>query len=157
MAERPSGVAVLGQEHVDPFITRGILLDVLSTKLAQGDSSALGEDLDGNPILADSYRITVEDHQDAMAFGNIKEITPGEVVIIRTGWSHLFGTNSATRARYIGEGGISPSQVSNDRQAPIGGLACARNTLRAARTSSDDVLQTRGAHAGRWYAPVTPQ
>lgn len=102
MAGGPSGVAVLGQEHVDPFITRGILLDVLSTKLAEGDTSALGEDLEGKPILANSYRITVEDLQDAMAFGNIKEITPGDVVIIRTGWSHLFGTDPSTRARYIG-------------------------------------------------------
>ena len=101
VAAGPDGVAVLGQEHVNPFITRGILLDVLSVKLAMGDHSALG-DVDGRPILADSYRITVEDLQDAMKFGGIKEITPGDVVIIRTGWSHLFGTNPALRARYIG-------------------------------------------------------
>lgn len=101
------GVAVLGQEHVNPFITRGILLDVLSVKLAQGDHAALGEPVDGNPILANSYRITVEDLQDAMEFGKIKKITPGDVVIIRTGWSHLFGTDPARRARYIGaEAGI---------------------------------------------------
>ena len=80
---------MLGQEHVDPFITRGILLDVLSVKLAQGDQMALGEPVNGNPILADSYRITVEDLQDAMKFGGIRQITPGDVVIIRTGWSHL--------------------------------------------------------------------
>ena len=102
VANGPSGVAVLGQEHVNPFVTRGILLDVLSLKVAQGDTAALGEDIDGKPILADSYRITVEDLQDAMAFGNIKEITPGDVVIIRTGWSHLFGTDASLRARYIG-------------------------------------------------------
>ena len=107
MAGGADGVAVLGQEHVDPFITRGILLDVLSVKLAQGDHSAIGEPVDGNPILANSYRITVEDLQDAMEFGNIKKITPGDVVIIRTGWSHLFGTDPARRARYIGaEAGI---------------------------------------------------
>jgi hypothetical protein len=88
MAGGPSGVAVLGQEHVRPYITRGILLDVLSVKLAQGDTLALGEPVDGKPILADSYRITVEDLLDAMTFGNIKEITPGDVVIIRTGQAH---------------------------------------------------------------------
>jgi kynurenine formamidase len=96
-----SGAAVLGQEHVDPFITRGILLDVLSVKLAQGDLQALGEPVDGEPVLADSYRITVEDLQAAMEFGNIKKITAGDVVIIRTGWTHLFGTDPSRRARYI--------------------------------------------------------
>ena len=106
-AAGPSGVAVLGQEHVDPFITRGILLDVLSVKLEQGDHMALGEPVNGNPILADSYRITVEDLKDAMKFGGIRRITPGDVVIIRTGWSHLFGTDPALRDRYIGrEAGI---------------------------------------------------
>jgi kynurenine formamidase len=102
IAGGPDGVAVLGQEHVDPFITRGILLDVLSVKVAQGDTAALGAPIDGKPILADSYRITVEDLQDAMKFGNIKAITPGDVVIIRTGWSHLYGTDPVLRTRYIG-------------------------------------------------------
>jgi kynurenine formamidase len=106
-AAGPDGVAVLGQEHVDPFITRGILLDVLAVKIAQGDHMALGTPVNGNPILADSYRITVEDLQDAMKFGGIRRITPGDVVIIRTGWSHLFGTDPALRNRYIGlEAGI---------------------------------------------------
>jgi kynurenine formamidase len=100
-AAGPDGVAVLGQELVNPFITRGVLLDVLSVKLEQGDHLALGE-VNGKPMLADSYRITVEDLKDAMKFGGIKRITPGDVVIIRTGWSHLFGTDPALRARYIG-------------------------------------------------------
>ena len=102
VANGPTGVAVLGQEHVNPFITRGILLDVLAVKVAQHDASALGVPINGQPILADSYRITVEDLQDAMEFGKIKEITPGDVVIIRTGWSLLYGTDAAQRARYIG-------------------------------------------------------
>jgi kynurenine formamidase len=101
-AAGPDGVAVLGQELVNPFITRGVLLDVLSVKLEQGDHLALGEPVNGKPILTDSYRITVEDLKDAMKFGGIKRITPGDVVIIRTGWSHLFGTDPALRARYIG-------------------------------------------------------
>jgi len=57
---------------VNPFITRGILLDVLSVKLAQGKD--LGEPVNGKPILADSYRITVEDLRAAMKFGNIRKI-----------------------------------------------------------------------------------
>jgi kynurenine formamidase len=99
-SDRPPGAAVLGQEHVNPFITRGILLDVLSVKLAQG--TGLGEPVNGKPILADSYRITVEDLRAAMKLGNIRKITPGDVVIIRTGWTHLFGTDPTLRDRYIG-------------------------------------------------------
>lgn len=104
MADGPSGAAVLGQEHVNPFITRGILLDVLSVKVAQGkDLGApvlVGKEL--KPILADSYRITIDDLKAAMKWGGIKEIRPGDVVIIRTGWTHLFGTDTSLRTRYIG-------------------------------------------------------
>lgn len=96
-----NGVSVLGQENVDPFITRGILLDVLSVKIAQGDEDALGEPVDGKPILANSYRITVEDLQAAMAFGNTGPIRPGDVVVIRTGWTHLFSTDPTKKARYL--------------------------------------------------------
>jgi len=94
-----SGADVIGQEHVDPFITRGILLDVLAVKIANNETEALGE-FEGTTILADSYRITVEDLQEAMAFGNIDEIRPGDVVIIRTGWSYLYGTDPSLKNRY---------------------------------------------------------
>ena len=97
-----SGVHVLGQEHVDPFITRGILLDVLSVKVQQGDTESLGEPVDGKPILANTYRITLEDLRAAMDFGNIDEIKPGDVVVIRTGWSNLFdATDEEKKARYL--------------------------------------------------------
>lgn len=96
-----AGVNHLGQHLVPPFITRGILLDVLSVKVAQGDESALGEPVDGEPILGNSYRITVEDLQDAMDFGKIKGVEPGDVVVIRTGWSHLFSLDPVKKARYL--------------------------------------------------------
>lgn len=104
MAGGPSGAAVLGQEHVNPFITRGILLDVLSVKVKQDKDLGTPMYVRGEwkPILADSYRITIEDLKEAMRFGGIKEIRPGDVVIIRTGWTHLFGTDRALRTRYIG-------------------------------------------------------
>ena len=101
VAGDPSGADVLGQELVDPFITRGILLDVLAVKIANNETEALGE-IDGITILADSYRITVEDLLEAMAFGDIDEIRPGDVVIMRTGWSYLYGTDPGLRNRYIG-------------------------------------------------------
>src|SRR5690606_41070473 len=49
-----SGVLHLGSHLVPPFITRGILLDVLSVKVEQGASDALGDPVDGKPILANS-------------------------------------------------------------------------------------------------------
>lgn len=98
----PSGVNFLGQENVNPFITRGVLLDVLSVKIAQGASGALGDPVDGKPILANSYRITLEDLEAAMAYGNISAIEAGDVVMIRTGWTHLFdGNDPVKKARYL--------------------------------------------------------
>lgn len=101
-AGNASGVNFLGQENVDPFITRGILLDVLSLKVAQGDSAALGTPVDGKPILANSYRITVEDLEAAMQMGKTGPVEPGDVVLIRTGWTHLFSaTDPVKKARYL--------------------------------------------------------
>lgn len=104
LADGLSGVAKLGQEHVNPFITRGVLLDVLSVKVKQNKDLGAPMYIGGEwkPILADSYRITIEDLKEAMRFGGIKEIRPGDVVIIRTGWTHLFGKDLALRDRYIG-------------------------------------------------------
>ena len=100
-----SGVHVLGQEHVDPFITRGVLLDVLSVKVEQADEESLGDPVDGKPILADTYRITLEDLRAAMDYGNIEEIKPGDVVVIRTGWSQLFDArDEEKKARYVETG-----------------------------------------------------
>ncbi len=97
-----SGVLHLGSHLVPPFITRGILLDVLSVKVEQGASDALGDPVDGKPILANSYRITVEDLQAAMQRAKIRSIEPGDVVVIRTGWTHLFSaTDEDKKARYL--------------------------------------------------------
>ncbi len=100
--DNPHGTNFLGQHLVDPFITRGILLDVLSVKIAQGAEEALSTvEEEDTVILEDTYRITVEDLQNAMDFGGIKEIRPGDMVTIRTGWTHLFRTDAPHRARYL--------------------------------------------------------
>lgn len=103
IAGNSAGVNYLGQEHVPPFITRGLLLDVLAVKVAQGDSDALGEPVDGMPILGDSYRVTVEDLEAAIKMARVKGgVQPGDVVMIRTGWSHLFDANDPDKkARYL--------------------------------------------------------
>ncbi len=100
--DNPHGSNFLGQHLVDPFVTRGILLDVLSVKIEQGESDALGEPVDGKPILANSYRITIEDLEAAMQFGGIDDIRPGDMVTIRTGWTHLFDPHDTERKeRYV--------------------------------------------------------
>jgi len=68
----PTGMKKLGMEHVKPFFTRGVVLDLKGLK---GRSLELGEE------------VTVKDLQDAMARQKLSAITEGDVVILYTGWS----------------------------------------------------------------------
>ena len=88
---RPNGTTALGNEHMGPIVTRGIVLDIVGLKRAQGQTSALFTAPDGGTVLQGSYRITVEDMQAAMAREGIAEPGPGDVVLFRTGWGHLRG------------------------------------------------------------------
>lgn len=88
----PYGTSRLGNEVMGPIVTRGVLLDVLGLKLAQGDDAALSQNADGGPILTDDYRITLEDIRAAMERGRIRDITPGDVVLFRTGWNTVART-----------------------------------------------------------------
>lgn len=91
------GTTKIGAEHMGPIVTRGVLLDVLGAKLARRQSNALGAPaLNGKPVLLDNYRITVEDIQEAMEFGKIKSLEPGDVVLFRTGWNQLLRSRSPT-------------------------------------------------------------
>jgi kynurenine formamidase len=83
------GTSRLGNEHVGPVVTRGILLDVLGLKLAQGATDVLETAPNGRPHLAATYRITLEDLEAAMRRARIKTIKRGDVVLIRTGWNQL--------------------------------------------------------------------
>ena len=85
----PSGTAKLGNEHMGPIITRGVLLDVLGLKLAEGASEALSLSKDGDPVLRDNYRITISDLKAAADRGGIRHIGPGDVVLLRTGWNKI--------------------------------------------------------------------
>ena len=86
------GTNKLGNEHMGPIVTRGVLLDVLGLKLSRGDSSALSKSADGDPVLRDDYRITVEDLTAAAGRGRIRRIEAGDVVLIRTGWNKVART-----------------------------------------------------------------
>ncbi len=103
---RTTGTTKLGAEHAGPIVTRGVLLDVLGVKVATGrDLGAPAAN--GKPVLAQNYRITVEDIQQAMAFGDIDRIEPGDVVLLRTGWNHLLARRDPDDlARWGGAGGV---------------------------------------------------
>lgn len=83
----PYGTNKLGNEHMGPVVTRGVLLDILGLKIQEGSTQALSRNAAGEMILADDYRITVQDIRDAMHRGRIREITAGDVVLFRTGWN----------------------------------------------------------------------
>jgi kynurenine formamidase len=92
------GTSRLGSERVGPIVTRGILLDVLGLKLAQGATDALDTAPNGMPHLAPAYRITLEDLEAAMRRARIQEIRRGDAVLIRTGWNQLLEPHDPTSA-----------------------------------------------------------
>jgi kynurenine formamidase len=77
------GFTKLGIEKVGALITRGVLIDVAALK--------------GVDILPDTYEITVQDLEQALQRQNLK-LTPGDAVIIHTGWGKLWGKDNA---RYV--------------------------------------------------------
>ena len=70
------GLKKLGIEHVKPFFTRGILLDVLSLK--------------GGERLDHGYVITMDDVIQTMRKQNIREPRDGDIVMFRTGHIKLW-------------------------------------------------------------------
>jgi kynurenine formamidase len=84
---RATGTTELGMDHVSPFVTRGVLLDVLGWKLATGGDGV--QEVNGHDVLGDSYRITIDDLLATMEWEGVGDIEPGDVVVIRTGWWQL--------------------------------------------------------------------
>jgi hypothetical protein len=102
------GTSKLGNEHMGPIVTRGVVLDVLGLKLARGDAGALGPNApNGKPVLRSNYRITLEDIHDAMEMAGIRRIQPGDAVLFRTGWNQLLqGRTPEGIARWSGAEGL---------------------------------------------------
>jgi kynurenine formamidase len=75
-----SGFTKLGIDHVGALIARGVLIDVAALK--------------GVRMLPDSYEITAPDLQQALQRQNVT-LTPGDAVVIHTGWGQLWGTDNA--------------------------------------------------------------
>lgn len=98
------GTTALGMEVVPPVVTRGILIDILGLKVAQRQASAYFTAENGERVLVDDYRITLEDIRAALRRQHIWGPRPGDAVIFRTGWTHLVRTDPE---RYVaGEPGI---------------------------------------------------
>jgi kynurenine formamidase len=92
------GTSRLGADQAGPIVTRGMLLDVLGLKLAQGATDVLEVAPNGTPHLAATYRITLEDLESAMRRARVKTIERGDVVLIRTGWNQLLDPHDPTSA-----------------------------------------------------------
>ena len=75
-----TGFTKLGVENVGALMTRGVLIDVAGMK--------------GVATLPDTYEITVQDLQQALARQNVS-LQPGDAVIINTGWGLLWGKDNA--------------------------------------------------------------
>jgi hypothetical protein len=125
-----TGLKKLGNEHMGPIVTRGIVLDVVGLKVARGDTSAWFTAENGRPVLQDDYRITVEDLQASMKRQGLKGFGPGDVVLLRTGWTHLVESDPE---RYVArEPGIYLREarwLAQRRPAIIGGDAWALESL----------------------------
>ena len=76
----PEGLTSLGVETVDPFVTRGVLIDVAAHK--------------GVALLDGGYEITAADLSGALDRQGIR-ITSGDVVLIHTGWGSLWMVDNA--------------------------------------------------------------
>lgn len=134
---RGHGTVRLGAEHMGPVVTRGVLLDVLGVKLARGRAEDLAEPAaNGQPLLRENYRITVEDIRDAMAFGGIDRLEPGDAVLFHTGWNHLLARRDpADIARWEGARGLpgiylrEARWLARSRPAVVGGDTWALEVL----------------------------
>jgi kynurenine formamidase len=79
-----TGFNRLGVEQVGALMTRGVLLDIAALK--------------GVAALAETYEITPQDLQDALAAQKLT-LQPGDAVLIHTGWGTLWGKDNARYQR----------------------------------------------------------
>ena len=79
-----NGFKKLGVENVGTLMTRGVLIDVAALK--------------GTETLPDSYIVTPEDLQQALAREKLT-LQPGDAVLIHTGWGKLMGKESERYGR----------------------------------------------------------
>lgn len=76
-----------------PLVTRGLLFDVLGYYLARDRGDAVAHTADGEALVRDDHRITVEDLEGCAEWAGLGAIEPGDAVLLRTGWRRLLRTD----------------------------------------------------------------
>lgn len=90
----PTGLTALGNETMGPIATRGVVLDVVGLKVATGKTDDYFMAPNGQPVLRDNYRITIDDIENCMHRQRInRKIGAGDVPVFHTGWTHLARTD----------------------------------------------------------------
>lgn len=90
---RTWGTTKLGNETQGAIVTRGVLVDILGYKLSEAPTDCQ-ELTNGDHMLADGYRITINDIESALEWERVTTpIGPGDVVLFRTGWRRLISLN----------------------------------------------------------------
>lgn len=79
-----TGFTKLGVENAGALMTRGVMIDVAALK--------------GVDMLPETYQITVQDLQQALAAQKLT-LQPGDAVIVHTGWGKLWGKDNARYRR----------------------------------------------------------
>lgn len=98
-----TGFTKLGVQNVGALVTRGVLIDVAASK-------SVG-------MLPDTYEISVQDLQEALAKQNMT-LQPGDAVIIHTGWGKLWEQDNARySSRNPGVGVAAAEWLA--RQSPV--------------------------------------
>jgi hypothetical protein len=79
------GLTRLGVEHMKPYFTRGILIDLAASK--------------GVETLPSSYRATLSDVREALAAQGLAEvdIRPGDAILFSVGWTGLWSDPARMR------------------------------------------------------------
>ena len=101
------GLKKLGAEHLLPFFTRGILLDVLALK--------------GGDRLKIDYVITVDDIVQTLRRQNIKEPGEGDAVIFHTGHGKLWKKDNAEYNKGCPGPGITAGKWLADKKVCVVG------------------------------------
>lgn len=89
----PTGTSALGNETMGPIATRGVIYDVVGLKMEQGQTDAFFFASNGQPVLVDNYRITLDDLRGCLERQRVAEIRAGDIPILHTGWTHLARTD----------------------------------------------------------------
>ncbi len=85
----PTGTSALGNETMGPVTARAVIYDVVGLKVATGQTDDFFIAANGQPVLRDNYRVTLDDLRACLRRQRVNEVGAGDVPIIHTGWTHL--------------------------------------------------------------------